>query len=377
MIKRKLNKTSTNCPVSANLLKWDLSKSTSKLKELAAVLDSVSGKRLLVLCHNNPDPDTIGGALAFQYLLQKKFGARSIIGYGGMVTRAENKAMISRLRIKIYQLSKVDITKYHGIALIDAQPGTGNNLLDVRGAVPLIVVDHHPLKNSSCKAAFHDVRPRYGATSTIIAEYLVAAGLTPTRSVANALLYGIKADTNALIRGCTKVDFNAFNYLSPLSNHRVIGWIERPSLSLEHFEDFQRGLARTKVYKDVAVSYLGKIYTEAIIPELADLLLRMEGVSWSFCMGENNGLMVLSIRSTSRVHKAGTVIRRLVGKYGSAGGHKEMAGAQVSLAGMSDDEKTELPDKLMKKFMKLINREPVNPRLIAPDSQNCVHPIVQ
>jgi nanoRNase/pAp phosphatase (c-di-AMP/oligoRNAs hydrolase) len=347
-----------------NPLRSDLCRSKEKLEEIEGVLDGSGRRRVLLLCHNNPDPDSIASAYGLGFLLNKKFRVRSVIGYGGVVTRAENKAMIQRLRIKTLQLTRIDPSKYFGVALIDAQPGTGNNLLNGKSERPLIVIDHHPLRKRSLKAHVCDVRPNYGATSTIVTEYIVAAGLTPSRSVANGLLYGIKTDTNALGRGASKLDLNAFTFLSSLSNPRVVGWIEKPVLSPEYFADYQRGLARTIVYRDVAVSYLGKIRSEAIIPELADLLLRIEGVSWSMCMGEYKNSMFVSVRTSSRLKKAGAVIRRLIGKAGSAGGHREMAGAQVPLAGLPEAERQDLPRRLINRFLSLLDREGCSPRLM-------------
>jgi nanoRNase/pAp phosphatase (c-di-AMP/oligoRNAs hydrolase) len=328
------------------------------------VLEGAGKRRVLLLCHNNPDPDSIASAYGLGFLLSKKFNVRSVIGYGGVVTRAENKAMIQRLRIKASQLTRVDPSKYFGVALIDGQPGAGNNLLDGKSERPLIVIDHHPLRKASLKARVYDIRPNYGATSTIVTEYIVAAGLTPSRSVANGLLYGIKTDTNALGRGAGKQDFNAFSFLSPLTNPRVVGWIERPTLSAEYFSDYHRGLARAIVYRDVAISYLGKIRSEAIVPELADLLLRIEGISWSLCMGENKNLMLVSVRTSSRLKKAGVVLRRLIGRAGSAGGHREMAGAQVPLTGLTPSERQDVPRRLINRFLGLLDRDGCSPRLI-------------
>jgi nanoRNase/pAp phosphatase (c-di-AMP/oligoRNAs hydrolase) len=191
---------------------------------------------------------------------------------------------------------------------------------------------------------------------------IVAAGLTPTRSVANALLYGIKTDTNFLMRGAKEADFTAFNYLSPMTNPRVLGWIERPCLAPEYFEDYYRGLSRANLYRDVAVAYLGKIASEAIIPELADLLLRIKGVHWSLCMGQIKDLMIISLRSTSRTYRAGLVMRRLVAGSGSAGGHREMAGGQVPLNGMNRAEIRGLSQRLIDNFLGLISRQGVPPR---------------
>ncbi|MBM3301030.1 MAG: DHH family phosphoesterase [Deltaproteobacteria bacterium] len=342
--------------------RWDLSKSEAKLQELEAVLKGAGKRKVLILCHNNPDPDTIAGAYAFSFLLNKKFGVRSILGYGGVVTRAENKAMIQRLRIRMHRLSKLVPARYYGMAVVDAQPGTGNNLFHAKEAQPFIVIDHHPLRKMSLKAEFHDIRPNYGSTSTIVTEYLLAAGLTPTRSVANALLYGLKTDTWSLVRASSREDFEAFNYLSPLTNPRVLGWIERPPLSEDYFRDYHQGLSNALIYRDVAVSFLGKIRSEDIIPALADLLLRTEGVRISLCMGELANMIILSLRSRSRTHVARTLIRSLVGNSGQAGGHKEMAGGQVPLSGLTREEKKGMPAKLIARFLKLVNRPSISPR---------------
>jgi nanoRNase/pAp phosphatase (c-di-AMP/oligoRNAs hydrolase) len=343
-------------------LQWDLCIAAEKMEQLASVVRHAGSQRMLILCHNNPDPDTIASAFGLQFVLSKKFGMRSIIGYGGVVARAENKAMLHRLRIKMTRMAVVKPSDYFGIALVDAQPGTGNNLLHAGDPAPLIVVDHHPLRKASRKAELHDVRPDYGATSTIITEYIVVSGLEPSRSVANALLYGLKTDTNSLVRGAIRADFQAFRYLFPFTNPRVLAGIEKPRLSLGYFRNFERGLACTTLHRDVAVSWLGKINSESIIPELADLLLRMEGISWSLCMGDIHDLMVLSLRSTSRKLHAGNVIRRLVGKTGSSGGHKEMAGGVIPFGNMLPEEREEFQQRLVNRLLKLINREGARPK---------------
>lgn len=347
--------------------RWDISQSQAKIAGLSSILEGSSYKRFLILCHNNPDPDTLASAFGFSYLLQKKFGVKCVIGYGGVITRAENKAMVHRLRIPVTRIIQDDSNQYQTIALIDAQPSTGNNLVDSRSNQPLIVVDHHPLRKASLKAHFHDVRPQYGATSTIITEYLIAAELTPSRTLANALLYGIKTDTNSLMRACCKADYHAFNYLSPLTNPRVLGNIEKPALPMDYFGDFEKGLAKTVIYRDVACSFLGNVKTDSIIPELADLLLRIEGVTWSLCMGEYDEMMMISMRSKSRTQKAGLLLSKLVGKTGSAGGHREMAGGQIPLANLSEPNRHALPSKLITKFLVFLGREHVAPKPLVPN----------
>jgi len=344
---------------------WDLTKSEGKLEELERVISGAQKRPILLLTHNNPDPDTIASAVGLSFLFKKRSRVRTVIGYGGVVTRAENKAMVQRLRIKMRQLNSLIRATYYGIALVDAQPWTGNNLYQDRDEPPLIVIDHHPMRKGSLKAEFRDIRPNVGATSTIVTEYILSAGLTPTRSLANALLYGIKTDTNSLARGASDRDFYAFNYLFPLCNPRVVALIENPSLSQEHFMDFYRGLSAATVYRDVVIADLGKVYSEDIIPQLADLLLRLQGVSWSLVMGRTAQFLILSLRSTSRTHRAGAVISRLVSRLGSAGGHMGMAAGQVPLDSMSEDKRSELSETLTHKFLKILDRQGCQARPLA------------
>ncbi|MGC8660763.1 MAG: DHH family phosphoesterase [Desulfomonilaceae bacterium] len=345
-----------------------MAQSQAKIAELGLILKRRDQKKILVLCHNNPDPDTIASAFGFSYLLRKKFHIKSVIGYGGRITRAENKAMVNTLRVPMVQLGYEDLRFFTTIALVDAQPMTGNNLIDFRASDQiLVVVDHHPLRRASLRSPFIDVRPKYGATSTIIIEYLIAAELTPSRYVANALVYGIKTDTNSLIRSCCKSDYYAFNYLSPISSPRVLGHIEKPSLPLDYFRDLERGLANTFVHRNVATCFVGKVKTDAIIPELADWLLRIEGVTYSLCMGEYDETMLISLRSTSRLQRAGLLLRRLVGKAGSSGGHRDMAGGQIPLSKLTDQQRITLPPRLVSKFLKMLKIDNIAPKPLVRD----------
>ncbi len=341
--------------------KWDLSHSAEKVCELENCLRSNSVSLLTILCHNNPDPDTIASAFAFRHLVAEQFGVRSFICYGGVITRAENKAMVQRLRIKLEPLEGIGDAPTKSIALIDAQPATGNNLMLSKDDIPLIVIDHHPSRRITHRARFHDVRPKYGSTSTIVTEYFVVLGVTPPRSVANALLYGLKADTGSLVRATCKADFKAFSFLSPLTNPRVLGWIEKPPLPQSYFEDYYKGLAGAVIYKDVAISYLDSVQSEAIVPELADMLLRIDNVTWSLCLALTGNVLVMSLRSTSKKQKAGLILRKLLGKRGSAGGHREMAGGIMSVAGMNNNEINELGNQIIFNFLSLVGRNKQTP----------------
>ena len=170
--------------------------SQAKLEEL---LETLGGSRsLLILTHDNPDPDGLSAASCLRYIVAKKLGLKSRVGYGGVVGRAENQAMLRLLKIHTTKLSESAIRRYKSVILIDTQPMTGNNSLpsDVRAVG---VVDHHPQRRST-RAPFLDIRPTYGASATVLTEYLFASGLDIPTNLATALFYGIASETQDLGR---------------------------------------------------------------------------------------------------------------------------------------------------------------------------------
>jgi nanoRNase/pAp phosphatase (c-di-AMP/oligoRNAs hydrolase) len=143
---------------------------------------------VLILPHNDPDPDAIASAVALRHLLAQKLGVKSQIAYEGMIGRAENRALVRFLGRPLRRLAASDLPVQAGtpgkqataVALVDTQPGTGHNPLPPDWPVT-VVIDHHPWQEASHAAAFCDVRPNIGATSTILTAYLQAAGIDPPR----------------------------------------------------------------------------------------------------------------------------------------------------------------------------------------------------
>ena len=83
-----------------------------------------------------------------------------------------------------------DLNSFAMIAMVDVQPPYFGDQLPRAD----IVFDHHP-QPISYEASFKDIRVKYGATSTILTEYLSANDVKLNQRVATALLYGIKTDT--------------------------------------------------------------------------------------------------------------------------------------------------------------------------------------
>jgi nanoRNase/pAp phosphatase (c-di-AMP/oligoRNAs hydrolase) len=280
-------------------------------------------ERVLILMQDDPDPDAIASALALKTLLGRTRTSAPMCTFG-TITRPENVAMCKILEIEVEAIDAAALDQFDRVAMVDVQPSF---LEEERhfGEVDL-VIDHHPVEQP-IRARIKDVRPSYGATSTIMVEYLRAADVKITQRLATALLYGIKSDTLGLERGGTKADLEAFSYLYLLANHNALRRIERPELAPEALDVLARGLAKRRVLQGVFFSHLGRVDTVDLIPQFADFGLQAEGVQWSVVSGVVDDEVHVSVRNVGYVRSAGDVTRAAFGELGMAGGHRTMAKA--------------------------------------------------
>ena len=295
------------------------------------------GDPVLILPHNDPDPDAIASTLGLGQLLAGA-GRSCELAYGGIVGRAENRALVRYLGHPLHKLASGELRRSGAIALVDTQPAAGNNPISeseadrVRG-----VIDHHPNYEGTERVAFSDIRPGIGATSTIITEYIQAADLELSPALATALFYGIETDTMGLGRGASADDAAAYFYLHPLIDTEALADIQRAQLPAAYFQSLRRALDNSHLYDGLAVSYVGEMSYPDLAAEIADLLLRLEGVRWVLSLGKYKDSLILAARSRSRRGGSGRLVRSIVAGRGTAGGHGVMAGGQVVLEGLDPE----------------------------------------
>jgi nanoRNase/pAp phosphatase (c-di-AMP/oligoRNAs hydrolase) len=282
-------------------------------------------ERILILMQDDPDPDAIASALALKTLLGRSRVSAPMCTFG-TITRPENVAMCKILDIEVQEISAHAVDRFDRVAMVDVQP----SFLEERFTSVDLVIDHHPIERP-IDARIKDVRPSYGATSTILFEYLRALDIKISQRLATALLYGIKSDTLGLERGGSKADLEAFAYLYMLANHNALRRIERPELSEVALDLLAQGLAKRQILKGVFFSHLGTVPTPDQIPQFADFGLQAEGVEWSVVSGVVGTDLHISVRNVGYVKSAGDVTRAAFGDLGSAGGHRTMAKAVVPL----------------------------------------------
>ncbi len=320
-----------------------------------ALLQTLRGaSTILIVTHDDPDPDSIASALALAYLLQRWQGMSTTLAYGGIIGRAENKAMVSLLSIELTPFSELDLRRYDAVALVDAQPGAGNVTLP-SVVTPKVTIDHHSDVRSALEGVpFVDLRGACGATSTMLTGYLRAAGVAPDRRTATALFYGIKSDTMSLARSAGEADVEAYLYLLPLADTKILAQIEQAQVPLAYFRAFERALESTFIYDDVVICDLGPMDWPDLAAEMADFLLRWEGARWIMCTGIYGDEIVISVRTTDIEAHAGRVVHTVVEGLGTGGGHSMMAGGRVPLDGRSPRDLTR---QLRGRFLSRLERD--------------------
>lgn len=299
----------------------------SLLQSLIATLDGPG--RLVILPHDNPDPDALASAATLKYIAQQALGKDATIALGGIVGRAENRAMLTYLNISLVPMAEVELGQDTRIALVDTQPGRSNNSLP-DSVVPTVIIDHHPAYDSYDAVAFSDLREQYGATSTILTEYLKESGFDVEGKIATALFYGIAAETQDLGREAGASDIAASQFLYPYTNKRRLAKIENARVPREYFSVFRDAIEEAVIYGKIVISDLGEVRYPDMVAEVADFLLRLDAVEWAMAMACYGKYLYVSVRTTDRTANAGELLRKVLGSR-SAGGHDLIAGGRVRI----------------------------------------------
>ncbi len=316
-------------------------------------LEALKGrKKGLILTHNNPDPDAIASAEALRLLLSSEAGVPCVVGYGGIIGRPENRALCNLLQIPLTPIRHMKINTYDLVALVDTQPGTGNNELPA-GHPADIVIDHHPRRDWEPPSPWTEVHEDIGATSSICFQYLQARKVPIDRRLATMLVYGIQTDTMDLGRGAGPEEFRAYFELLPDADPEILSRIRFPNLSFKYFKAVTEAIANARIFgKDLVEVTMRTLPYPELPAEMADFFIRAQGIHVSFCAGVFQNDLYLSLRTEGDTVKAGELIQQVAQPLGHVGGHEHAAGGLVeqvpedSLGRMMDTLTRRLCDSL-------------------------------
>jgi nanoRNase/pAp phosphatase (c-di-AMP/oligoRNAs hydrolase) len=305
----------------------------------------------LVVTHDNPDPDSLASAYGLKVLLEHHLGRKTRIGFGGIIGRAENQALVRACKIPLTPLEQIDFADYSTVMLVDSQPQTGNNSLPDSVQLDL-VVDHHPLREQTPeRTRWVDVRSDFGASATIVAKYLKSKNVPIPPLLATAFFYAIKSETQDLGVEANESDREIYFELFPKVDPEVLFQITHPRVSAEYFRVVSDVTRKTKIYDSAAFTYIGRISSPDFVAEMADMVMRLEGIEWSLCVGAYNGDLTLSLRTSRQGGGAGRMIQDIVRGLGTAGGHGMMAGGKIQQAPEDRIARLKLVDSVRDRYL--------------------------
>ena len=297
-----------------------------------------------VLIVINADPDAIASAMAVSRLLWRRV-ANVAISNVNQINRPDNLAMLRLLGVTLVPFTEIDTARYNRIVIVDSQPDHHELMAQLN---PSVIIDHHP--ETAVKAPFLDIRPNYGATATILTEYLRAARVKPSVKLATGLFHAIKTDTNDFIRQTLIEDIRAFQYLFRYANIHLARKIELADLRLDFLKYFKIALQTMRLRKDRVFVHLGPVVNPDVCVIIADFFMRVNTITWSIVSGTFDKKLVVIFRNDGIRKNAGNVAKESFGQFGSAGGHKNMARAEISLS----DLKERVNHRNGKKFLQWI-----------------------
>ncbi|MCX7981900.1 MAG: DHH family phosphoesterase [Syntrophales bacterium] len=307
------------------------------------------GDSLAILIYGSPDPDAVASAMALRELLRQLVGLSNCqILATEPPRRIQNALFIKAMRVDIESLGKVQLRDFKHVAVVDAQPTFFGSLLN--GVQPQIVIDHHPV-TTVWHAKLADVRQNYGALSTIMLEYLLAAKIRIPRRLYTALLYGIKSDTNNFERDATLEDIGAYYFTFARANRELIRRIELNQIPERYLKSFEHAFSYRRRYRDRVVCYLGKVESADVCVQVADFYLRVVDIYYVVIAGIVKDKFIIVFRGDGYRRDCGSIARHAFGKYGSAGGHKSAARVEIPLENLADLLPSDFPQRPVEQFL--------------------------
>ncbi|HEY7745655.1 MAG TPA: DHH family phosphoesterase [Desulfuromonadales bacterium] len=332
----------------------------------AQLVEWVRGKgRILIVAHDNPDPDSLAAAFALRHLFLVKTGQEATIAFGGVIGRGENQLMVRELEIDAVAIDTLDLDEFEVVCMVDTQPATGNNSYPAELPVH-VVIDHHPTRISCQGCRWVDVRENYGACATILFEYLLSQDVYISTKLATILFYAIKSETQDLGREWHRADREAYLHLVPLVNNRILFKIIHPESPREYFGSYNRAIENARIYENVLAFNLYEIEHPDIVAEMADFLLRVEGIETVLGMGHYQETEILSLRTLSQQVVAGDIMQQVVDGLGAAGGHGMTAGGQIRPMQGGVALQRELEATLTRRLLETLGMKPVRGKKLIP-----------
>lgn len=321
--------------------------------------------RVVFVSHVQPDPDSLGSMLGLAHLVETRLGKPTVITRDGLISRAENRALVDVLRLDLVPIEEVAWGVNDAVVMVDSQPRTGRHTFPE--SVPLYaVIDHHDTPGDLEGVAFTDIRATHGATCTLVTKYLLEQGAPIPEKVATALLYGIETEVTGYPREASPADDAALITLYPVADKDVIAQIRNARLPHSYFECTLQAMQSSFVYDRLLMSWVNPLPLPEQAAEVVDFMIRFDQVDYAVCGGVFEDNLILSVRASIENARAGEILRQVVGKLGRAGGHDRRAGGSIPLSSTAPSAIEDLQSELRRRFLKAFKIEDTRGQRLVP-----------
>lgn len=341
-----------------------------RVKHSDRLLSVLSGyEHMLVVSHDTPDPDSIASGWAVWRLIRERLGRTARFVGRGAILRAENRHMVELLGPPLQMVAELDLPPGTGAVLVDCSPQAGNHLLENRPEALVAVIDHHGVaRRGRRRLPFEDIRPGALASASIAASYLREQQIDPGPELATALLYGIRTESRSAETSYSWLDRSATLWLSGCADFSLLSEIEDAPLSPNYFRDLVLALESATVYGETGFCLLPRADYPEIVGEVADLLIRGEGIRRVLCVAAAGRDFCVSVRTVAEDENAAALVHETLAGLGHGGGHQHRAGGKIPGLPGSDEYLDGIPQELLARWLRACNARDLPPRrLVARD----------
>jgi nanoRNase/pAp phosphatase (c-di-AMP/oligoRNAs hydrolase) len=304
--------------------------------------------------HVHPDPDGLGSMMGLAHLVQTRLGKPTRLTRDGVISRAENRAMVELLDLELCPVGEVSWDPTGAVVMVDSQPNTGRHNLDP--CVPLYaVIDHHDTPGDLEGVPFVDVRNTLGATCSLVVSYLIEQDVALPARLATGLLYGIETELSGYPREASELDDSALIYLYPLADKDLLARIRNARLPQSYFGCLVQALQSSFIYDRLIISWVNDLPQPELAAEVVDFLIRFEEVDWAVCAGAYRDKLILSVRAAVPDARAGEMLRQVVDQLGRAGGHDRRAGGTIFLPSTSATAIEQMQAELRRRLLRALH----------------------
>ncbi len=278
--------------------------------------------------HNFPDHDAVASAYALRFLLAQR-GVSSALIHEGDIQRDSLLLLIGELNITIKHSSEYSITESDKIIIVDGCKGN-KNVTDLIGD-EVAVIDHHEIGPGAVPddVQYRDIRPQYGACSTIIYSYYRDLDLEMPQTISTALMTGLLVDTALLTRGVSEEDVIAYSNLYRTSDIPFVNAVLRNNIQQKDLTFYKRALEKMRIQDRFAFCYFEDGCNQNLLGIIGDFFLSLNEVDFVLLCARNMNSINFSLRSEVRKWNAAMIIQDILKDIGFGGGHSDMAGGII------------------------------------------------